>query len=307
MANIFKKPLISQKIITVSQDGRGDFTTIQSAVDWAQKVKSVRVLLIKQGIYNENIRIYRDHLKLLGDGKVVISGSFYANQYLENQSIRGTFQTATVFINAKQVQLEHLTIRNIAGEGAKIGQAVALYVEGTQIKIRDCRLEGYQDTLCLGPLPKTQKNGDELMSPWVKRVFKQQKVYVYRTWIQGTVDFIFGGGSTIFESCRIHSLKRTNENYLTAASTDEHNSGFDFNHCQITGESVYYLGRPWRSDAQTSFNHCQFDQYLHADGWHDWDKIESHQRSQYVETHCSYQVKPNRMWTKMEGGMIYEA
>ena len=147
LANIFKKPLISQKIITVSQDGRGDFTTIQSAVDWAQKVKSVRVLLIKQGIYNENIRIYRDHLKLLGDGKVVISGSFYANQYLENQSIRGTFQTATVFINAKQVQLEHLTIRNIAGEGAKIGQAVALYVEGTQIKIRDCRLEGYQDTL----------------------------------------------------------------------------------------------------------------------------------------------------------------
>ena len=45
-----------------------------------------------------------------------------------------------------------------------------------------------------------------------------RQTYEY-CWIEGTVDFIFGGADAIFRQCRIHSLASKNPGYITAAST----------------------------------------------------------------------------------------
>ena len=52
-------------------------------------------------------------------------------------------------------------------------------------------------------------------------------------YLEGHVDFIFGGATCYFERCRIHCLRG---GYITAASTPDTNRfGYVFYDCEITG------------------------------------------------------------------------
>ncbi len=294
--------IFTQTAIIVAKDGSGDYRTLQQAITQASQNSQPPTIYIKSGTYQENIKIYQDGLTLIGQGDVCIEGRWSAKERFSNGQVRGTFQTATVFINAKEVILENITIKNTAGPDEIAAQASALYIEGTQVTLKCCVLEAYQDTLCLGPLPKTQKDGSPLVSPWCQRHFSHQATKFVDCLILGTVDFIFGGGQAEFQHCQIQSRKRKTVNYVTAASTPKDQAGFLFMHCQITGQSPYYLGRPWREEAKTRFENCSFDAWLVAEGWHDWHKKNAHQTTHYEEINCSYQEQPQRSaWIKLEG------
>lgn len=293
--------------VTVAKDGSGNYQTIQQAIVCASKNKSIKKIIVYPGVYEENIRIYNDGLTLIGIGDVRIEGNWSAKDVLPNGELRGTFQTATVFINAKDVTLEGITIKNTAGPDHVAAQAVALYIEGTNVTINRCSLDAYQDTLCLGPLPTTNKDETPLKSPWRSRVFSQQLSYFNECTISGTIDFIFGGGQALFTSCHIYSRKRATVNYLTAASTPKRAEGFIFMNCQISGESPYYLGRPWRDHAKTRFEKCIFDKWLTSAGWHDWDKETAQKTVCYKEVDCTYAIVPQRAsWMTLEGAKINE-
>lgn len=284
------------------------YQTIQQAVDQAEIYQAPCRILIQAGHYRENIKVYCNSLDMVGEGDVTIEGNFSAHDLNEKGEVRGTFQTATVFLNGKEIYLENITIMNSAGSDAHAGQASALYIEGDKIRLRNCRLEGHQDTLCLGPLPDNNKDGTPLESAWLKKTFGQQRVVFENCRISGTVDFIFGGGSATFIDCQIHGKERKSPNYLTAASTKVNQAGFIFKNCQVTGESPYYLGRPWRSFAKTRFQNCCFDRQLIAEGWHDWNKLEARQTVCYEEIDCSYAEKPNREdWITVEGAKVDES
>ncbi|NLM65787.1 MAG: pectin esterase [Enterococcus sp.] len=299
--------IFTQTSLTVAKDGSGDYRTLQQALDQAACNQQPTTIYIQSGTYQENIKIYQDDLTLIGQGPVVIEGAWSAKEVLPSGDKRGTFQTATVFINAKAVTLANITIKNIAGPDQIAAQAVALYLEGTQITLKNCTLDAYQDTLCLGPLPPTQKDGRPLVSPWCQRHFPQQQTLFLDCLILGTVDFIFGGGQATFQHCQIQSRKRTAVNYLTAASTPMGQAGFVFINCQITGQSPYYLGRPWRNEAKTRFENCTFDDWLLPTGWHDWDKKAAHETTCYEEINNTYQTAPKRArWIKLEGASLDE-
>ncbi len=83
---------------------------------------------------------------------------------------------------------------------------------------KNCRLSGYQDTLCTGPLPDLQKDGTPFCTPASANPEYCRQTYEY-CWIEGTVDFIFGGADAVFHQCHIHSLASKNPGYITAAST----------------------------------------------------------------------------------------
>jgi hypothetical protein len=55
-------------------------------------------------------------------------------------------------INADDVEVENLCIRNDAGDGRTVGQAVAVYAAGDRGIWRNCRMIAHQDTLYCGPL-----------------------------------------------------------------------------------------------------------------------------------------------------------
>lgn len=82
--------------VTVSRDGLGAYSSIQDAVDDAPENSSERfVIYIKQGIYNETVRVpyTKPFLAFMGDGmgKTIITGNM--NAHMPGVS---TYDTATV-------------------------------------------------------------------------------------------------------------------------------------------------------------------------------------------------------------------
>jgi pectinesterase len=157
---------------------------------------------------------------------------------------------------------ENITFENSSGP---VGQAVAVRVDGDKVMFRNCRFLGFQDTL----YPHGEKS----------------RQYYKDCYIEGTVDFIFGWSTALFENCTIFCKKESG--YVTAASTLETTAvGFVFKNCNITGDapvSSYYLGRPWRSHAQTVFINCYLDKHIKAEGWHNWNKADAEKTTYYAE------------------------
>lgn len=189
--------------IVVSQDGSGDFVSIQDAVNSVRDfTPEPRIIRIKKGIYREKVEIpsWKCDITLLGDAaeETII---YYDDYAALNQM--GTFRTYTLRIQGNRVVLENLTIENRAG---RVGQAVALHVEGDLVSVRNCRLLGNQDTLFTGN--------------------ENSRQYYDSCYIEGTTDYIFGPATCWFDRCVLHSKS---DSYITAASTPkDHLYGYVF-------------------------------------------------------------------------------
>lgn len=287
------------KHFLVGKEKMCDFHTIQEAFEQAAQLDGEKEIIILSGQYRENVYLYGSQITVCGLGPVEIIGSKYALQLGADGSPIGTFQTATFFVNGEQIQLKNLTISNDSGPGEQVGQALALYIEGTHISVEECTLLGYQDTLCVGPLPPKQKDGTSMPHPLIRRVYERQSSRFSRCYIEGTVDFIFGGGAALFESCQIHSLLRPDnrESFITAPSTLEKEEGLLFRDCFLTadpGVRNVYLGRPWRAHGQTWIEASHIGEHLHPEGWQDWDNTENRQTARFGERGNHYQGEQSR-------------
>jgi pectinesterase len=305
VAGISKAPF-RQLQLKVGQTSDCQFSTVQAAIDFAATLAESCEIFIDEGIYEETIKVYQSHLTLIGIGNVVITAGLAALQKDEQGNALGTFKTATMFINGEDIFLKNIQVINHAGSGDQVGQAVAVYFEGTGLTATSCVFDAYQDTLCLGPLPAKTKEGMVLKSSWVHQTYPTQESHFYDCQVTGTVDFIFGGGNAVFEQCRIHCKNSPQTNYISAASTPKEQKGLRFIKCQISGEKEYYLGRPWRQYAKTTYNDCQFDKYLVAEGWSPWNQSDLSSVT-YSEEDCSYAKLPVReSWITIKGAMYRE-
>ncbi|WP_071131015.1 pectinesterase family protein [Enterococcus timonensis] len=293
MAEISPRKII--KKITVGSADFCDFVDLKQAFQQLEPDFAYEITIL-QGTYQGNLYLYHDDVSIIGLGVVKIIAGKYAQQKEDGQAI-GTFQTATFLINAQNIQLENLMIENNAGPGEIVGQAVALYLEGTEISVKNCQLRAHQDTLCLGPLPKLNKDATIMESIFRKRTFLEQISTFENCFIEGTIDFIFGGGTATFFNCELFSKKRpenSSANFLTAPSTAEHQTGLIFVNCLIHGDHPYYLGRPWREFGQATFSDCHFDAHLEVSGWDDWGKPNNQKTARFIEKNNYYQETPQR-------------
>ena len=139
------------------------------------------------------------------DGTVLDGGKFesglYARKLHEDGRPYGTFRTYALLVTGNQVVLRNLTIANTSGPGAKVGQAIALYGDGDELQIENCRILGHQDTLFLAPLPPAEIQKDGFLGPGQFTERKRRRVYVKNCLIEGGVDFVFGGAEAFFEDC----------------------------------------------------------------------------------------------------------
>ena len=280
-------------MILVAQDNTGDFDSIQEAIDSIQMLPET--IYIKKGIYHERIEIRCPFLTIEGEDpkNTVIEYDYYADMMLSDMEKRGTFRSYTMLVNTDHFTCNNLTIANTAGFGTKVGQAIALYAEGDRITLNNCRLLGHQDTLFTGPLPNEEAHAGGFKGP---TEFSERRLcrQLYKDcYIEGEVDFIFGSATAYFENCELHSLNRGMDinGYVTAASTYANQEyGYVFNHCRLTSDcpdNTVYLGRPWRIFAKTVFLNCDMGAHIREDGFHDWNKPESHDTVFYAEYHCS--------------------
>ena len=272
-------------MIVVAKDGSGDFTTIQAAVDAAPVGSCAPALIfVRRGEYHEKLHIVKDNLRIVGedDENTIVWNSDFAKQTYPDGTEKGTFLSYTMIITGSHVQVECLTIRNDAGHGSIVGQAVAVYAAGDRLIFRNCRLIAHQDTLFCGPtMQKVCDNALPHVLP-VQSVSvgdagaSSNRQYYENCYIQGDVDFIFGPYRCWFENCTLACNDRGQavNGYYTAANTPrEQPYGFVFHRCHLTGscgENTVYLGRPWRAYARTVFLHCQMDACVKPEGWCDW-------------------------------------
>ena len=251
----------------VAQDGSGNYTTIQAAINDSKSFPYQRItIFIKNGTYHEKVKIHEwnSNISLIGESKenTIITFDDYFNKI--NLGINSTFYTYSLLVEANDVLLKNLTIENASGD---VGQAVALSVFSDRVAVINCRILGNQDTL--------YASGKGCQ-------------YYKDCYIEGTTDFIFGSATAWFENCEIHSKK---DSYITAASTPQGtNFGYVFKDCNLTcndGTSKVYLGRPWRIYAKTVFINCNLGKHILPEGWHNWSKPDAEKNSFYAEYKCT--------------------
>lgn len=225
---------------TVASDGTGRYKTVQAAIDAVPANGTERVTItIKPGTYREIVTVPADkpNITLRGTGDsaddILIVNNHYAGTH-------GTANSATMFVYGHDFIGENLTISNDFDENsADTGdQAVALHLNADRTVLSNVRLLGDQDTFLVN---------------------NNARAYIVNSYVEGTVDFVFGGGTAVFDNCEIHENSRGGT--LTAASTPADKAyGFLFHRSRITGDAAAgssYLGRPWRPAAQVVYRESQ--------------------------------------------------
>ncbi|WP_442590267.1 pectinesterase family protein [Pedobacter sp. AW31-3R] len=245
--------------IHVAQDGSGDYKTIQEAVNSIRDLGALEVkIFIQKGIYPEKLIIpsWKTRVTLIGEdatNTIITNADFSGKDYPAGHDLYGrdkfsTYTSYTVLVQGNNFTAENLTIQNTSG---RVGQAVALHVEGDQAIFKNCRLLGNQDTLFTATANSRQ--------------------YYVNCYVEGTTDFIFGEATVVFQSCTIKSLSNS---YITAAATSAAQKfGYVFFDCQlITAPEAtkVFLGRPWRPYAKTVFIRTQMGAHIVPAGWDPW-------------------------------------
>ena len=258
--------LFGQTKKVVASDGSGDFTTVQAAINAVPDGNtSMFIIYIKKGIYKECITISTLKAFITFIGEDVENTKLTFDNYSSKKDSAGkefgTTGSSSVFVNGDNISFENITFENSSGP---VGQAVAVNVRGNKVAFKNCRFLGFQDTL------------------YTKGATLQ---YYKNCYIEGTVDFIFGAATAVFDNCKLHS--KLNGGAVTAASTPEGNKyGYVFINCKLTADSPpgsVMLGRPWRPFAKTVFIQCDMDEHIKPEGWNNWGKIENEKTAYYAE------------------------
>jgi pectinesterase len=249
----------------VASDGTGDFFTIQEAINAVPDFrKNVRTTIyVRKGEYKEKLVIPESkiNISLIGETGAVITNDDYANKKNRFGENMGTSGSSTVYIYAPDFYAENITFRNTSGA---VGQAVACFVSGDRAFFKNCRFLGFQDTLYTYDADSRQ--------------------YYEDCYIEGTVDFIFGWSTAVFNRCHIHSI---GNGYVTAPATlADTKYGYVFYDCTLTaadGVDKVYLSRPWRPNAQAVYIRCNLGKHIVPEGWNNWNKKDAEKTVTYAE------------------------
>lgn len=297
----------------VAKDGTGTHTTVQAAIDDCPD--NVRKLIfIKNGTYEEKIMIGVQNrtvpklITLIGESveNTVITWDDYNGKSIvyDGKTITsGTPQSATFTASSDDFYAENITIQNTYTQK----QAVALYNGGDRQTFKNCRIIGYQDT----HYPR-----------------KGKRSYYFNCYIEGATDYICGGGTCLFDSCTLKSIR--NGSYITApeditayttVGDKRYYYGFMFRNCRLTSDAgvEVYLGRPWQATSSSVYLNCEMENIKVA-GWSTWsgnnhlssffaeyksvdfsgDLIDVSQRADW-----SYQLTPEEVQTYYTNDMFF--
>lgn len=259
------KPYIRDYDFVVAKDGSGDFLTVQDAINAVPDFRKNKrtTILVRPGEYKERVIVpeCKINISLIGQTGAVITNDGYASKKNSLGDEMSTSGSSTCYIYAPDFYAEGITFANTAG---RVGQAVACFVSADRAYFKACRFLGNQDTLYT--------------------YGKGCRQYYEDCYVEGTVDFIFGWSTAVFNRCTIHSL---GQGYLTAPSTDkEQKYGYVFYDCKMTAEpgvEGVALSRPWRPYAKAVFVRCDLGGHIAPAGWNNWGKKSNEKTVTYAE------------------------
>ncbi|MCB0532068.1 MAG: pectin esterase [Lewinellaceae bacterium] len=269
-AHISQPKTNSEYDFIVASDGSGNFRTVQEAIDAVPPLRKNRTrIFIKKGVYKEKLTLPASatNVSFIGESveQTILTFDDFASRKNRFGEEIGTSGSSSFFIFGEGFEAKNITFENSAGP---VGQAVAVRIDGDRTRFENCRFLGFQDTL----YPHGNKS----------------RQYYKNCYIEGTVDFIFGWSTVVFDSCTIFCKS---QGYVTAASTDKDTPyGFIFRNCLITGSAgqhSVYLGRPWRPYARVVYINCELSEVIRPEGWDNWGNPENEKTAWFGEYNSS--------------------
>lgn len=242
----------------VDASGRGDFTTVQAAIN-AAPANSTRpyLIFVTAGTYNECIRITnaKPFIHLIGESRERVKIQYAVNRVRESdntttwpysihnpesparQAGYSENQESVVLIEASDFYAENITFINLFGalssryDGGlgRDGQAEVMMNRQDRFALNNCRLVSWQDTWWSRPYSNTAIN----------------RAYVSNSWIEGRTDYVWGSGTLLIENSTFYNAG--NGSLITAVGD---NGVFAMRDCIVDGESGITptsFGRPYRA------------------------------------------------------------
>ena len=250
----------------VAKDGSGDFNTVQAAIDAAITTPSRPYLIfIKNGEYDEMVLISeeKNNIHLIGqDAKKTIikhmlhSGSksdVYFEYSVNNPDADCYGRHAVVEVEAKDFYAENITFMNSYGVEHQSGpQALAIRSLADRQSFHNCCFRSFQDTWFTTP-----EDGD--------------RQYVYDCYIEGAVDYLYGGGDILLEKCTFFNVR--SGSVITAPCHQQNTRyGYVMRDCIVDGsekaaDGRQKLGRPWHNSPVTVYINTTMRIPIAPDGW----------------------------------------
>ncbi|MCM1078462.1 MAG: pectinesterase family protein [Bacteroidales bacterium] len=241
----------------VAADGTGDFTTVQAAVDACSQDGTRNFIFIKNGTYNEQVTIPGTSvITMLGESRdgVVITRA-KSHQEVDDEKV-----TTTMYIDGTDFYGENFTVVNSAGPAA--GQAEALTNHGDRMTLKNVAIKGNQDGL---------------------RFDDSSRSYLYKCYVEGTVDYIFDSGIAFLDSCEIKQVNQAGYivapgNHFASVGREVTNEatgysnvwglGLFLRNCILTadntiGAKTSHLGRNWGKQSSAAyFINCRMGNHI---------------------------------------------
>ena len=240
----------------VAQDGSGDYTTLQGAIDAAPAGRAKPWLIfVKNGRYNEHIDIpaTKTYLHIIGqdrDNTVI-----YDNRLSGGDNAYPVDPGATVVVKGTDTFFENITLENSYGYEKLDGpQALALNTVADRVAMNNVALLSYQDT-------------------WITSSNSKARHYIKNSVIEGAVDFIYNNGDVYLDGDTLQ-INRPSGGYIVAPNhTADTKWGYVFQNNVIRprkGIDVtdVWLGRPWHNQPKTVYINTQTFINLPAKGWY---------------------------------------
>ncbi|KAF3436572.1 hypothetical protein FNV43_RR23664 [Rhamnella rubrinervis] len=268
-----RKAELNKMSVSVSQDRSGDFATITDALNSIPSHNTRRVtLIIRPGVYREKVLIPRSlpFVTFLGDASEppTITGNDTASLPGKDGMPLRTFESATVAVEADyfvavSVKFENTAPHRVGNHGE---QAVAIRISGSKAAFYNCSFYGAQDTL-----------------------YDHKGLHYFNNcFIQGSVDFIFGYGRSLYEKCQLNSTAKKVASLTAQKRTNASMaSGFSFKDSVVAGTGQVYLGRAWGDYSRVVLSYTFMDNIVLPQGWSDWGDQTRHLKVYYGEYKCS--------------------
>jgi len=253
----------------VDKNGTGDYRTIREAIDKAPAERTAPWLIfIKNGRYEEILRIPQNKpfLRFIGQDKdsVVITykincsnpenpkdpGPEYSNRKM------GLPNCAVFVVEAPDFFAENISFENGWGVEQQSGpQALAIKTNNDRFAFYNCKFRSFQDTW----MTSTKGMND--------------RIYVNDCWIEGAVDYFYGGGNAWVEHCTLYNV-RSGSVIVAPNHRDSTKWGYVFDHCIVDGNKAaadgrLRLGRPWHNRPVAVYLNTTMKIIPHPEGWMD--------------------------------------
>ncbi|HPC36970.1 MAG TPA: pectinesterase family protein, partial [Candidatus Marinimicrobia bacterium] len=177
----------SENLMIVDQNGAGQFTSIAAALAALPDMAYQRVVIfIRNGIYEEKIRLDQNYVTLRGENRdsTIIRFCQKRTDWEANKDYIGP---AVVNIHADDVILENLTVENTQPEIEP--HAFAVYGKGTRTILRNCKLLG---------------KGGDTVSLWN---YQQGLYYHSNCYFRGAVDMVCPRGWCFIRDSQFFEVK----------------------------------------------------------------------------------------------------